>query len=354
MTSKRLRQHGFTRRQSLGIAGATGAALLLGGGRRGPFDLPEAAVNGDIAEAATNCTLTANATEGPYWVDERLNRPDVTGDRTGIPLTLNIAVFNAEESCSPYEGAVVDIWHASSAGHYSDESSEGTSGQTWLRGYQVTDSNGAVQFKSFYPGYYTGRAVHIHVRVRTFSGSSTTYNFTTQIFFDESINTAVAATAGYSHGTRTTNAQDSIYDNQTALIAPTSGDTTNGYTSSFSIGLSGLPASNSGAAADSSVGATLLSAKVGRTPRGRRVLKLRLKATEKVSVAAKLQRGSKERARTLAKRPVASFAKGTHLLKLPIPDGAKPGAARLNLGVKDSSGNSEDINRQVHIPSLRG
>ena len=57
----------------------------------------------------------------------------------------------------------MDIWHADAAGVYSDESVEGTEGLTYLRGYQVTDANGLVIFKTMFPGWYSGRTVHIHV-----------------------------------------------------------------------------------------------------------------------------------------------------------------------------------------------
>jgi protocatechuate 3,4-dioxygenase beta subunit len=343
------KRHLLTRRQTLGIAGATGAALLLGSGRRpGLHGLIGEAGPVEQAQAATNCTLTAEKTQGPYWVDEKLNRSNVVSGQSGVPLTLNIGVYRADSSCSPYEGAVVDIGHCNADGLYSDESANGTSGQTFLRGYQVTDSNGAVQFTSIYPGWYSGRTVHIHVRVRTFSGSSTTYNFTTQIFFDESTNNAVLATSPYNtRGSRdTTNAQDSIYSS--SLIAPVSGDTSSGYTATFSIGLSGLPASNSGSSSDSKVAASLLSAKVASTPRGQRVLKLRIKAQETISAVARLQRGGK-----LLARRKRSLKSGTHLLKVPIGAGVEAGAAQLKLSLGDSSGNSKKLHRSIHVPARR-
>ena len=149
--------------------------------------------------AALACVLTPDKTEGPYFVDERLNRADIRVDpsngsvQPGVPLRLTITVLDMDNACAPVAGAAVDIWHANAEGRYSDVSANGTVGRKYLRGYQVTDANGAVQFTTVYPGWYSGRAIHIHFKIRKFDGSSTTYEFTSQIFFDESVNQAVLA-----------------------------------------------------------------------------------------------------------------------------------------------------------------
>ena len=113
-------------------------------------------------------------TEGPYWVEEQLNRSDIRQDpsngttKAGTPLTLQINVYQSNTSgCVPVSNAMVDIWHCDAAGLYSDEAANNTVGQKFLRGFQMTDSNGTVTFTTIYPGWYNGRAVHIHVRVRT-------------------------------------------------------------------------------------------------------------------------------------------------------------------------------------------
>src|SRR4029079_13300775 len=118
------------------------------------------------ATATPGCVVRPEMTEGPYFVDGQMERSDIRVEPTdgsvkeGFPLTLAIAVSQINNStCAPLAGAHVDIWHCDAAGVYSDVSDPGfnTKGQTWLRGYQVTDSNGLVQFTTIYPGWYSGR-----------------------------------------------------------------------------------------------------------------------------------------------------------------------------------------------------
>src|SRR5436305_999013 len=99
-----------------------------------------------------------------------------------------------------------------------------------LRGYQITDANGQVKFTTIYPGWYMGRTIHIHFRVRTYSGSTLLSNFVSQIFFDDTINNVVMATSAYSRTTArdTTNARDMVYNvaNQQRMLAAVTGDNT--------------------------------------------------------------------------------------------------------------------------------
>ena len=116
--------------------------------------------------------------------------------------------------------AQVDVWQVDSAGIYSDESVENTTGQTFLCGYQSTGSNGAVTFKTMVPGWYSGRTIHIHVMIRTFSSTGTAFTeFTTQLFFDQTFDSL--ATSGSPYSSRglpdTANAEDSIYSNSTLV-----------------------------------------------------------------------------------------------------------------------------------------
>lgn len=213
------------------------------------------------AQAASDltCTLAPTMTEGPYWVDEKLNRADITSGTTrasvlnGVPLTLAIKVYAANgESCgvNPVQNVQIDIWHADAIGAYSDVSGNGQSstvGQNFLRGYQTTDSKGIVNFTTIYPGWYVGRTPHIHVRARAYDASGNiTYNFTTQLFFNETITDAVYANAPYnSRGTRDTkNGTDMHYKSVTTpiVINPQS-KTSGGYTGEVAIGLSNLPRS---------------------------------------------------------------------------------------------------------------
>jgi protocatechuate 3,4-dioxygenase beta subunit len=175
--------------------------------------------------ASTSCVLTAALTEGPYFVDEKLQRSDIRSDPTtgtisaGVPLTLEFAVARISSgACTPLTGAYLDVWHCDAAGSYSDESANGTSGRKNLRGYQITDADGVVNFTTIYPGWYSGRAVHIHFKLRIYAGSTKSYEFTSQFFFDETQTSAVHANSPYNaRGQRNVvNTTDGIYNGLTA------------------------------------------------------------------------------------------------------------------------------------------
>ena len=198
--------------------------------------------------ATPACIVTPAETEGPYFVDDRLNRSDIRVDpsdgslRPGVPLTLTLNVAGVGTSCMALQGAQVDVWHCDALGVYSDVSAESTVGKRFLRGYQVTDSNGAVTFATIYPGWYQGRAVHIHFKVRTFTGSHKTFEFTSQIFFDDAISDMVFKQSPYSsRGSRDTrNAADMVYtsnSNSGAMLLATLTPTASGYRATFGIGL---------------------------------------------------------------------------------------------------------------------
>src|SRR5215212_8148039 len=196
-----------------------------------------------------DCVVRPELTIGPYFVDEQLNRSDIRSNssdhsvKEGVPLTLNINVASVgDNSCTPIEGAQLDVWHCDAQGQYSGVSAQGSdsTGQDFLRGYQLTDANGAVQFQTIYPGWYSGRAVHIHFTIRTQGADSADYQFTSQFFFDDTLTDQVQALEPYaSHGQRDIrNSDDNIFSgggNQ--LLLNLQGDTTNGYTGSMSIGL---------------------------------------------------------------------------------------------------------------------
>lgn len=353
-------KRGMTRRQALGLAGVAGAAYVAGPLR--PFGGGGDASAPSDADAASTCVLAPEVTEGPYWVDVREKRSNVVAGQSGVPLNLDLYVYRSDDSCEPEEGAVVDIWHCNASGLYSDEAANGTSGQTWLRGYQETDSTGKVSFTTIYPGWYSGRTVHIHVRVRTFSGSSTTYNFTTQIFFTEEDSAAVFATTPYNahSGRDTTNEEDSIYQQEVRagnVMMPTlSGSASSGYSGTVGIGLSGLPASSSNTAIGSSSGsgsssssgsldARLVSRRFVRSA-GRRELVLGLKSEERIAAEAKLVRGGK----AVAHKKIAALAPGNRKLAVPIANATAAGAARLELTLTDREGNSRTIHHRVQLP----
>jgi protocatechuate 3,4-dioxygenase beta subunit len=188
-------------------------------------------------------------TIGPYFVDEQLNRSDIRTEpsdntvKEGVPLTLNIIVASvANNSCTPIEGAQVDVWHCDAQGMYSGVSDQGsdTTGQQFLRGYQLTGSNGAVMFQTIYPGWYSGRAVHIHFTIRTQAADGQDYQFTSQFFFDDALTDQVHALPPYaSKGQRDTrNSNDNIFiGGGEQLLLNLKGDTTNGFTGTMNIGL---------------------------------------------------------------------------------------------------------------------
>jgi protocatechuate 3,4-dioxygenase beta subunit len=132
----------------------------------------------------------------------------------------------------------VDVWHCDAEGIYSGVTDAGfdTTGQKWLRGFQVTDENGAARFTTIYPGWYSGRTVHIHFEIRTDGSDGRAYEFTSQLFFDEAITAQVYAQAPYSAKGQpdTTNASDGIYQAET-LLTPTR--TNDGYSATLDIAL---------------------------------------------------------------------------------------------------------------------
>src|ERR1700750_1790356 len=135
----------------------------------------------------------------------------------------------------------VDIWHCNAKGVYSAEASESTTGQSWLRGYQITDSNGMLQFTTILPGWYQGRTTHIHLRLRsTYDSTDTSGSNTTQLFFDQTlINTLDTTISPYSsEGTNpTTNASDRVYSQQVdgTTLLTMSGSLSAGYTATAKI-----------------------------------------------------------------------------------------------------------------------
>ena len=149
-------------------------------------------------------------------------------------LTFNVSQVSAS-SCTPLQGATVEIWHCDAAGQYSDVSDPGfnTKGQNWLRGAQVTDANGVATFTTIYPGWYSGRAVHIHFKVHP----DATKVFTSQLFFDDKLSQQVFTQAPYaSKGSTpdTLNSTDNIYQD---LLLLTTTKTDQGYAAAFDIGI---------------------------------------------------------------------------------------------------------------------
>jgi protocatechuate 3,4-dioxygenase beta subunit len=306
--TKKKEGHLLNRRDTLRLIGAAGATALLGQGAGRILGGPGSGSTVEAASLAQNrngwantldCVVQPALTEGPYFVDEKLNRFDIRSDpatnavKEGALLKLNLNVVHvARHACIPVPGAQVDIWHCDALGAYSDISAGAggmppgggtppdggmppgggtpppdggtppqgggtppdggmppqggnpdTTGQKFLRGYQITDSNGSVQFTTIYPGYYVGRAVHIHFKIRLFAGSEKTFEFTSQFFFDDALTDQIFTRAPYNTKAArdTRNSSDSIYNEggaQLLLNVTPDGD---GYTAAFKIGVTGVP-----------------------------------------------------------------------------------------------------------------
>jgi protocatechuate 3,4-dioxygenase beta subunit len=242
----------YSRREMLEWMGSAAALALLGWGW--DRSLSEDQLSGlnlqSIADAAITpaCVVRPEQTEGPYFVDERLNRSDIRSDpsddsiRQGVPLRLKFQVSRVNGgSCAPLSGARVDVWQCDAVGVYSDvrDANADTRGKKFLRGYQVTNTSGATEFVTIYPGWYPGRAVHIHFKIRSDSSSRRAFEFTSQLYFDESITDAVYKQAPYNaKGRRATpNENDFGFRRGGKQLMPALIKDGQGYATKFDIGL---------------------------------------------------------------------------------------------------------------------
>jgi len=199
-----------------------------------------------------NCIETATEVEGPYpyvggEITNPLQRSDVTEGLTGVPLSLTFNVINVNANCEAVANARVDIWHCNKDGYYSGYGNQtggslGTQsyvGQTWLRGYQLTGTNGNATFDTIYPGWYMGRATHIHMEVFV----NGVLKKTAQITFPETISDTVHLSALYAaHGINSTrNTSDGIFANSATDLAnetvALTGSVASGYAGIYTIGI---------------------------------------------------------------------------------------------------------------------
>lgn len=243
------------RREVLGFLGATTATALMGCFRNSSASSdpalsaiakpnPAPSSSAIAANPVPTCIVTPAQTEGPYFVDEQLNRADIRDGEVGIPLQLTLRVMSVVGgNCEPTVGAIVDIWHCNALGVYSgvqDRASQfNTLGQDFLRGYQVTDESGTVQFSTLYPGWYPGRAVHLHFKVRTSPGAAQGLEFTSQLYFQDAVTDTVFAQEPYaSRGPRSTrNERDRIYQGGGDQLTLTPAPVGDGFQATFDIGL---------------------------------------------------------------------------------------------------------------------
>lgn len=241
----------LSRREVLALLGTTGLGLAAARASA-QADLfagtPE--LRASTMRQAPACVVRPQQTEGPYFVDAKLDRSDIRSDpatgvvSVGTPLALGFRVFRVGSgSCTPLAGAIVDVWQCDAAGVYSDvrdmNNLFNTTGKKFLRGFQKTDASGEAKFATVYPGWYQGRAVHIHFKIRT-SGATRAQEFTSQLYFDDALNQQVFAQAPYATkgvSGLVPNGRDGIFRHggqQLLLDAKPQG---NGYAATFDIGL---------------------------------------------------------------------------------------------------------------------
>lgn len=200
----------------------------------------------------TTCNVTNSETAGPFptITPTTLVRSNIVADgRTGIPITFNITINNTNANCAAYEGCFVDIWHCDKDGYYSEYGGSGMQSVNFtavhfLRGRQISDTNGLTTFTSIFPGWYSGRATHIHVHIYKPNGTSL---LVTQIAFPEGASSAVAlvnasATNGYTKGMTgyTFNANDNVFsDGVTNELSTITGSVNAGFVLNHSIFVNG-------------------------------------------------------------------------------------------------------------------
>jgi protocatechuate 3,4-dioxygenase beta subunit len=240
----------LSRREVLGILGASGAALLAA------CSPPDAGGNvggtrGAAASAARlpGCVVRPEQTLGPYFVETGLRRSDIRSDpsdasvQAGVPLELTFVVSRIDGSgCAPLSGAVVDVWQCDAAGVYSSvrDPRFNTVGRQFLRGHQLTDARGAARFTTIYPGWYRGRAVHIHFKIRTDPQATRGHQFVSQLYFDDDLTDRVHALPPYvARGPRDVrNPRDGIFRRGGEQLMLELREAAEGYSGTFEIGLS--------------------------------------------------------------------------------------------------------------------
>ncbi len=226
----------FIRNSILGIASLATATKILESCSKSDDD------NSTDSSSDGSCTVSPAETKGPFPIktQSQLVLENIKSDRIGVALLINLTIENKSNDCSPLKGVLVDVWHCDKDGNYSEYG--GTSMQQtdytsvhFLRGRQTSDAKGQVSFLSIFPGWYQGRAPHIHVEVLTASGSSL---LVTQIAFPETITTEVYSSANYAaHGQAdTSNTRDNVFsDSLSDELATLTGNLTDGYTLSKTI-----------------------------------------------------------------------------------------------------------------------
>lgn len=235
----------LSRREALKIMGVGGAAFLtVSTFRSNTLDSPASTPISPL-----DCVVRPELTIGSHFIDNQLYRSDIRSEpsdqsiKPGVPLKLNIVVASVgQRSCTPLQSAKVDVWHCDALGYYSGITNPAfdTTGLKYLRGFQLTNEKGAVQFQSIYPGWYSGRAVHIHFTIRTKGTNNQDYQFTSQLFFDDLITDTVHSLKPYSNKPQrnTRNQDDALFKAVgLQLLLKLQGNTITGIVGTIHIGL---------------------------------------------------------------------------------------------------------------------
>ncbi|QIL74658.1 intradiol ring-cleavage dioxygenase [Hymenobacter sp. HDW8] len=231
--------------KSLLVGAISTPALLSACGKESDSITPSTGGTGTgTGTGSSSCAVAPTETEGPFPTKAPASyvRSDITDGKAGHKMTAKITITNTNNSCAALAGALVDIWHCDAEGNYSEYGGSGMQSTNYtnvhfLRGRQTTDANGQVTFTSIFPGWYNGRATHIHVHVYAANGTSMKV---TQIAFPEGSGSAVAAVNGYGKGLNgyTYNSSDNVFsDGVTQELATVTGSTTAGFELSITFGV---------------------------------------------------------------------------------------------------------------------
>ncbi|HEY7639787.1 MAG TPA: intradiol ring-cleavage dioxygenase [Steroidobacteraceae bacterium] len=236
----------ISRRNALGLFGATATLFGCGGGGSGTTTTSSASSGGGATPSAS-CVLIPEETVGPYPLFSDIAsastymREDITEGKTGVPLQLLLTIVNVSASCAPITDALVYVWHCDKDGLYSGYNQGGAStvGETFCRGVQMTDSTGLVRFTTIYPGWYSGRITHTHFRI--YLGNS--LQATSQLAFPQDITRAVYASSLYAARGQNTSVTSFSADNvfsdgeQYQLCTVTENASLGGYDAALTIGI---------------------------------------------------------------------------------------------------------------------
>ena len=217
----------FLKKGLPGVLSIMGIAAVLGHGQ----------TEDALGTEAQACIPSPRETKGPFpnRTPSELVKANIKADRTGIALLINLTIQDKNNNCKPLRGAIVDIWHCDKDGYYSEYGNnyyqrKDLTGEHFLRGRQTADDKGRVSFLSVYPGWYSGRAPHLHLEILSWNGTPL---LVTQLAFPENISKQVYSSTLYAnHGQAdTSNTRDGVFrDSLADQLAKVTGNTKDGFT----------------------------------------------------------------------------------------------------------------------------